>query len=396
MGFPVTKQMNKIIDNSERKRIKKKVWSKEEDNELIKVINSITNEDPNSKFPWSKVSSFIKDRSGKQCRERWHNHLKGDLKQGEFTDEEDKIIIKMQGLIGNQWSKIALSLSGRSDNAVKNRWYSLVRFYKKRVNQALEKFGDNQANSKEKLNGTEDTNVPPIATLMQVGNFKSPEQEISQQTKNMGESTMKNFFEYITESKSESESVKTNEGDIFYEEFKHTDPLVVSEINSGPRNLKRTEDTIPTLESIEFDKEVVSSPIMIQKFIESTFKEKNDIDYPYSESSSIITIQAESTPEPYLILEHCQKNEELRKSTSFKRKYMKEEALGYTRPNKIASYLTPIAKDYALSSLASVSDVKGINLTEWFKSVEEQGPSLGVDTFSTLEVLSPAPVRFSG
>lgn len=287
-------------------------------------------------------------------------------------------------------------MSGRSDNAVKNRWYSLVRFYKKRDKQALEKFGDMQANSlsNKDLNGTvQDSNAAPIATLIQVGHFKAPGQEIPQKTEKMRASTMNNFLEYINESKVESESVKTKEAntedEICHEEFEHTDTMVKLETNWEKRNLKRTDDIVHTIESIEFNKEAVSGSI--------TFKEKHNVDYRYSEPSSVIKIQAESTPEPYLILEHCQQNEELWQITPFKRKHMNEEDINYTPAIKRASYLTPIkANGHALSSLASVSDSKEINLTEWFKTVEEQAPRLAVDTVATLEMLSPAPVRFSG
>ena len=42
-------------------------------------------------------------RCGKSCRLRWINYLRPDLKRGNFTEEEDDIIIKLHGLLGNKY-----------------------------------------------------------------------------------------------------------------------------------------------------------------------------------------------------------------------------------------------------------------------------------------------------
>ncbi|RWW38985.1 hypothetical protein BHE74_00055724 [Ensete ventricosum] len=41
-------------------------------------------------------------RCGKSCRLRWINYLRPDLKRGNFTEEEDELIIKLHGLLGNK------------------------------------------------------------------------------------------------------------------------------------------------------------------------------------------------------------------------------------------------------------------------------------------------------
>ncbi|KAG8059790.1 hypothetical protein GUJ93_ZPchr0002g26447 [Zizania palustris] len=61
-------------------------------------------------------------RCGKSCRLRWINYLRPDLKRGNFTAAEEETVIKLHGLLGNKWSKIASRLPERTDNEIKNVW----------------------------------------------------------------------------------------------------------------------------------------------------------------------------------------------------------------------------------------------------------------------------------
>ncbi|KAL7467653.1 hypothetical protein ACHAXS_007896 [Conticribra weissflogii] len=80
-----------------------------------------------TKISWVDIAAHIDGRTAKQCRERWMNQLRPDLKKGDWTDEEDQLIHSLQRKLGNKWSKIAEFLPQRTDNDIKNRWHSFKR-----------------------------------------------------------------------------------------------------------------------------------------------------------------------------------------------------------------------------------------------------------------------------
>ncbi|XP_062196436.1 myb-related protein Zm38-like [Phragmites australis] len=106
----------------EKAHTNKGAWTKEEDDRLVAYIRA------HGEGCWRslpKAAGLL--RCGKSCRLRWINYLRPDLKRGNFTRDEDDLIIKLHSHLGNKWSLIAARLPGRTDNEIKNYWNTHIR-----------------------------------------------------------------------------------------------------------------------------------------------------------------------------------------------------------------------------------------------------------------------------
>eukprot|EP00190_Bangiopsis_sp_CCMP1999_P000675 CAMPEP_0198733604 /NCGR_PEP_ID=MMETSP1475-20131203/46946_1 /TAXON_ID= ORGANISM="Unidentified sp., Strain CCMP1999" /NCGR_SAMPLE_ID=MMETSP1475 /ASSEMBLY_ACC=CAM_ASM_001111 /LENGTH=150 /DNA_ID=CAMNT_0044496931 /DNA_START=57 /DNA_END=509 /DNA_ORIENTATION=- len=97
-------------------------WTAEEDEMLRYIVKRY------GEGNWALLArQFPFDRTCRQIRARWKNHLDPKLSHRPWTVEEDQLLIDSFREHGSSWSKIAVHFKDRCDNQLKNRYYLLLR-----------------------------------------------------------------------------------------------------------------------------------------------------------------------------------------------------------------------------------------------------------------------------
>jgi hypothetical protein len=95
-------------------------FSVQEDEQLRDLVTELGTNN------WAEVSARLGTRSARQCRERFRNYLSPNLRNGQWTEEEDQLLREKFQEFGAKWSLIVAFFPSRSEVNLKNRWTQLL------------------------------------------------------------------------------------------------------------------------------------------------------------------------------------------------------------------------------------------------------------------------------
>ena len=107
----------------------RKRFTTEEDIKLVKLVNQFGTNN------WEQIKKLMPKRTERQLKDRWMHYLSPNVKNSDWTEDEDKIILEKYEIYGPQWNMISKLLENRSCIGVRNRAKKLL---SKRKTQEIE------------------------------------------------------------------------------------------------------------------------------------------------------------------------------------------------------------------------------------------------------------------
>ena len=109
-----------------KRKYYRKLFTFEEDTKLIFLVKKF-------KSNWKKIAFEMKNRSVRQCKERYFHYLSPDIRKDDWTSEEDILLLSSVEKHGKKWKTLELFFKGRTEIDIRNRFNVLTRMISKKI-----------------------------------------------------------------------------------------------------------------------------------------------------------------------------------------------------------------------------------------------------------------------
>ena len=130
-------------------------WTPEEDEKLRQWVKK-----KKGAMKWADATKEIPGRSGKQIRERWFNILNPKINKAKWTEDEERLLFQLYNKFGPKWCSLVCHFENRTENSIKNRFYSTLR----RVATEYKRTIDKGLKSSTKAQTTNPLSIHPVET----------------------------------------------------------------------------------------------------------------------------------------------------------------------------------------------------------------------------------------
>jgi hypothetical protein len=138
-------------------------WTTQQDRALREAVQAAG---CRKRLQWTQLAETVPGRNGKQCRSRWNDILDPAINSSQWSSAEVQLLVASAAQYEFKWSKLRPLFPGRTDNNIKNKWYSQQRKdYRQKLREELRMAEAAAAAAAAAAAGSTSTESDPVAAV---------------------------------------------------------------------------------------------------------------------------------------------------------------------------------------------------------------------------------------